>query len=113
MKLYKNTDGVWAGTQADARKICGKEYTTVDVPVDKPSLLRFLNANKVGAGIDPYGDELVSDWFHKTRNTDVPNEALSYFRWGYDKLFTGQYDEGKELIKKALDITIKERTDEY
>ena len=48
MKLYKNSEGVWAGTQADARKMCGKDYQTVDVPTDKPSLLRFLNANKVG-----------------------------------------------------------------
>jgi hypothetical protein len=104
MKLYKNSNGVWAGTQADARKMCGKDYQTVDVPVDKPSLLRFLNANKVGAGADPYGDQLVSDWYDKTRNTTVDDNALSYFRWGYDKLFTGQYDEGKELIKKALEM---------
>ena len=48
MKLYRNSNGVWAGTQADARKMCGKGYTSVDVPVDKPSLLMFLNANKVG-----------------------------------------------------------------
>ncbi len=112
MKLYKNSNGVWAGTQADARKMCGKDYTEVNVPTDKPSLLRFLNANKVGAGVDPYGDQLVSDWFDKTRNSKVPNEALSYFRWGYDKLFTGEYDEGKELIKKALDITMKENTND-
>ena len=46
MKLYRNSNGVWAGTQADARKMCGKDYMSVDVPVDKPSLLRFLNANK-------------------------------------------------------------------
>ena len=49
MKLYKNSDGVWAGTQLDARKMCGKGYSTVDVPVDKPGLLKFLNLNKVGS----------------------------------------------------------------
>jgi len=104
MKLYKNSNGVWAGTQADARKYCGKGYQTVDVPVDKPSLLRFLNANKVGSGADPYGDEIKKEWFDKTKDADVDDKALSYFRWGYDKLFTGQYDEGKELIKKALEM---------
>ena len=56
MKLYKNSDGVWAGTQADARKMCGKDYTVVDVPVDKPSLLMFLNANKVGSSS---GNEMI------------------------------------------------------
>ena len=49
MKLYKNSEGVWAGTQADARKMCGKDYSTVDVPVDKPNLLKFLNLNQVGS----------------------------------------------------------------
>ena len=39
MKLYKNSNGVWAGTQADARKMCGKDYRQVDVPVDKTGLL--------------------------------------------------------------------------
>ena len=102
MKLYKNSQGVWAGTQADARKMCGKGYQTVDVPTDKPSLLRFLNANKVGAGADPYGEEAVSSWFDETKDEPLNEKALSYFRWGYDKLFTGQYDEGKELIRKAL-----------
>ena len=84
MKLYRNSNGVWAGTQADARKMCGKDYTTVDVPVDKPSLLRFLNANKVGAGADPYGEEAISEWFATTKDTDdINKKALSYFRWGY------------------------------
>ena len=109
MKLYRNSNGVWAGTQADARKMCGKDYHTVDVPVDKPSLLRFLNDHKVGLGKDPYGDQLVSEWFDKTRNGIVDDKALSYFRWGYDKLFTKQYDEGKELIKKALEM-VNDRT---
>ena len=104
MKLYRNSNGVWAGTQADARKMCGKDYTTVDVPVDKPSLLRFLNANKVGAGSDPYGEEAISEWFATTKDTDdINKKALSYFRWGYDKLCSGEYDEGKTMIRMALD----------
>ena len=44
MRLYKNSNGVWAGTQADARKYCGKAYSTVDVPTDKSGLLGFLNS---------------------------------------------------------------------
>ena len=99
MKLYKNSNGVWAGTQADARKMCGKDYTTVDVPVDKPSLLRFLNANKVGAGEGAYG--ALKDVGMQTEG-DLNSKALSYFAWGYDKLQSGEYDEGKELIRRAL-----------
>ena len=112
MRLYKNSEGVWAGTQADARKMCGKLYQTVDVPTDKPSLLRFLNAHKVGNGglKSDIGSELVDGWFDKTKDRQVTDESLSYFRWGYDKLFLGQYDEGKALIKRALELTIDRTT---
>ena len=96
MKLYKNSDGVWAGTQADARKMCGKDYTVVDVPVDKPSLLMFLNANKVGSGVV---DQPVQT------GGDLNRDALSWFRWAFDKFNTGQYDEGKDMMRKALEYT--------
>jgi len=46
MKLYANDNGEWVGTQAEAKKIGAEQ---VDVPVDKPSLLAWLNGNKVGA----------------------------------------------------------------
>jgi len=96
MKLYKNSDGVWAGTQLDARKMCGKGYSTVDVPTDKPGLLKFLNLNKVGSLTDNDKQQEVSD------DGDLNQKALSYFSWGYDKLCSGQYSEGKDLIRKAL-----------
>ena len=95
MKLYKNSDGVWAGTQLDARKMCGKDYSAVDVPVDKPGLLKFLNLNKVSSLTDNDKQEVTDDG-------DLNKKAMSYFRWGYDKLCSGQYDDGKELIRKAL-----------
>lgn len=40
MKLYRNADGVWVGTQAEAGN-----KTVIEVPVDKPNLLEWLNAN--------------------------------------------------------------------
>ena len=102
MKLYRNSKGVWAGTQADARKVCGKDYTTVDVPVDKPSLLRFLNANQVGSGnkeIEP---------IQPVDSSMLTQSALSWMRWSYDKLNQGQYTEGKELLWKGLTIAKEE-----
>ena len=95
MKLYKNNEGVWAGTQADARKMCGKGYQTVDVPTDKPSLLRFLNANKVGAGISDSDDIPVAEG-------GVDMMSMSWFKWAYDKFLVGDYDEGKEMLKAGL-----------
>ena len=105
MRLYKNSNGVWAGTQADARKYCGKDYQTVDVPVDKPNLLMFLNANKVGSG----GDEIKP--VEPVEGATLTEDALSYFRWAYDKFTVGHYEIGKELMKKALEMSRKEKTD--
>ena len=105
MRLYKNSNGVWAGTQADARKYCGKDYSTVDVPTDKPSLLMFLNANKVGSG----GDEIKP--VEPVEGATLTEDALSYFRWAYDKFTVGHYEIGKELMKKALEMSRKEKTD--
>tara|TARA_Y100000310_G_scaffold68193_1_gene63482 strand:+ start:119 stop:481 length:363 start_codon:yes stop_codon:yes gene_type:complete len=95
MKLYKNSNGVWAGTQADARKYCGKDYQTVDVPTDKPNLLGFLNLNQVGS--------LASSPALEEVRTGEPNkEAMSWFRWAYDCMMRGQYDDAKEMLKKGL-----------
>ena len=48
MKLYTNNKGSWVGTQADARKEFSKNWNEVDVPTDKPNLLKFLNDESVG-----------------------------------------------------------------
>ena len=42
MKLYRNTNGQWFGTQADA-KAAGADWQMVNVPTDKPNLLQWLN----------------------------------------------------------------------
>lgn len=52
MRLYTSPDGVWTGTQADAKAHAKQALTTweeVDVPVDKAGLLSFLNEHKVGS----------------------------------------------------------------
>ena len=90
MKLYKNSEGVWAGTQADARKMCGKDYQTVDVPVDKPNLLQFLNLNQVGSYTS-------NDKVEATEGGDI-----SWFRWAYDCMCRGQYEDAKEMLRKGL-----------
>ena len=97
MKLYKNSNGVWAGTQADARKMCGKTYSTVDVPVDKAGLLQFLNLHQV-ASYTSNGKEGTI-----TGEIDTSNKsAMSWFRWAHDCMCRGQYDDAKEMLRKGL-----------
>ena len=57
MRLYTNSKGAWAGTQADARKEFGKDWREVDVPTDKQNLLGFLN--NYHAFTDPMPDPIV------------------------------------------------------
>ena len=40
MRLYANKKGEWVGTQSEAKKIGA---TMVEVPTDKPNLLKWLN----------------------------------------------------------------------
>ena len=105
MRLYKNSDGVWAGTQADARKMCGKDYTVVDVPVDKPSLLKFLNLNQVGSLTSNDKPDVGHPY-----EVDVLNkQALSWIRWSYDKICSGQYEDCREMLRKGLELAKKEK----
>ena len=105
MKLYRNSNGVWAGTQADARKMCGKDYTPVDVPVDKSSLLMFLNANSVGSGTSNDTQDSSSE------PTELNIDAMSWIRWSYDCMRRGQYDDAKEMLRKGLILAKKETED--
>lgn len=47
MRLYTNMKAEWFGTQADA-KAAGVEWWEVNVPVDKPNLLKFLSGQSFG-----------------------------------------------------------------
>jgi hypothetical protein len=52
MKLYQSPDGVWTGTQADAKahaREAGVSWREVEVPTDKAGLMAFLNEHRVGA----------------------------------------------------------------
>ena len=99
MKLYKNSNGVWAGTQADARKMCGKGYSAVDVPVDKPNLLKFLNLHQVGSYTSNDKQGTI------TGEIDTSNKsAMSWIRWSHDCLCRGQYEDAKEMLRKGLEL---------
>ena len=114
MKLYKNSNGVWAGTQADARKMCGKAYTTVDVPVDKPNLLGFLNLNQVGSHTSNDKTETHYEVYIPNENKEdsLNKEAMSWFRWSHDCMCRGQYEDAKEMLRKGLELARKESASE-
>ena len=99
MRLYRNSEGVWAGTQADARKMCGKTYSTVDVPTDKPNLLKFLNLNQVGSYTSNGKQDTI------TGEIDTSNKsAMSWIRWSHDCMCRGQYEDAKEMLRKGLEL---------
>ena len=104
MRLYKNSKGVWAGTQLDARKYCVKSYSNCDVPTDKPGLLGFLNLNQ-------FGSLASSPTLEEVRTGEPTTSAMAWFRWSYDCMCRGEYDDAKEHLAKALTMSKAEKQD--
>jgi hypothetical protein len=56
MRLYANKKGEWVGTQSEAKKIGA---TMVEVPTDKPNLLKWLN--EFTGAIDVAAQEIIEE----------------------------------------------------
>ena len=97
MKLYTNNQGQWSGTQADARKRFKNDMRLVEVPVDKPNLLAFLNYNAVGS-FEALG--------HKPEpNPDqLSPHATSWVSWALERLQHGQKKDAEEMLIKGLKL---------
>jgi len=70
MRLYMNKQGDWVGTQAEAKKISA---SMVDVPVDKPNLLKWLNT--FTGAIDDAAKEVMED---KPKTRTVTQKAHAW-----------------------------------
>jgi len=69
MRLYTDGIGNWLGTQADAKREMGEGgYTLVEVPTDKPNLLKFLNDRDVCTESADFG----------TQATDEPTDSSEF-----------------------------------
>lgn len=55
MRLYRSKGRVWTGTQADAKAANdgSKDFEEIEVPTDKPSLMKWLNEFDVRPGEKP------------------------------------------------------------
>lgn len=105
MKLYTNSKGEWAGTQADARKQLGKDRRTVEVPVDKANLMAFLNDNKVGAILVTLADTPKPD-AEPTPEILSPH-ASSWVSWALEKLQHNDKAEAEAMLRKGLTIQLE------
>jgi len=74
MRLYMNKQGEWVGTQAEAKKISA---SMVDVPTDKPNLLKWLNT--FTGAIDVAAKEVI-DSKPKTRTVTQKAHAWETIR---------------------------------
>jgi hypothetical protein len=70
MRLYMNKQGEWVGTQAEAKKISA---SMVDVPTDKPNLLKWLNT--FTGAIDVAAKEVMQD---KPKTRTVTQKAHAW-----------------------------------
>ena len=71
MKLYQTANGVYVGTQAEA-KGDGQGWAPVEIPTSKPELIEWLNDN-VRKAIPAVGDGNMAN----TDQTDVDNDVQS------------------------------------
>ena len=95
MKLYTNNQGQWLGTQADARKRFKNDMRLVEVPVDKPNLLSFLNDNAVGS-FDALGHKPAP------KPDQLSLHATSWVSWALERLQSGQKKDAEEMLIKGL-----------
>ena len=93
MRLYMNKQGEWVGTQAEAKKIGA---TMVDVPTDKPNLLKWLNT--FTGAIDAAAEEVI----------DNVSEANNKPKPGGVTLKAHAWDTIRECAEKATinDMTV-------
>ena len=97
MKLYTNNQGQWSGTQADARKRFKNDMRLVEVPVDKPNLLSFLNDHAVGSftalGRKPEPEP---------KPDQLSPHATSWVSWALERLQSGQKKDAEDMLIKGL-----------
>ena len=109
MRLYKNKDGQWYGTQAEARRNAPRQWKEVEVPTVKANLLEFLNMNAVGVELHPVildGAESprVAGQMPKEEPKLLSKEAASWVAWALDNITRGDTKSAKEMLIKGLKI---------
>ena len=113
MRLYKNKDGQWYGTQSEARRNAPRQWKEVEVPTVKANLLEFLNMNAVGNEkhpviLDGAESPRVAGQMKYPDPTEAPEllsrEAASWVAWALDNINRGDTKSAKEMLVKGLKI---------
>ena len=108
MRLYQNSLGQWAGTQAEARRKFPRDWREVEVPVSKQPLIEWLNIHEVGAK----ANGLASI---PTASSAIPEpelltpDAASWVAWALDCLKRGDRSEAEEMLIKGIAINNENR----
>ena len=100
MRLYKSSNGQWAGTQRDAQKNFPRDWSEVDVPTSKADLIAWLNENQVGA--TKQAQPVVE---HKPVDpSKIDPKAYSWVRWAYETLRRGDRSEAEAMLLRGLEF---------
>lgn len=85
MKLYLSRQSVWTGTQADAKAAQGGlDYEHIEIPVDKPGLMAWLNANWSVNPPTPVAETVVTAAYH-TNAIPPGGKPGQVLEWGSDE----------------------------
>ena len=104
MRLYKSSNGQWAGTQRDAQKNFPRDWEAVHVPTSKDELLAWLNDNQVGATkqAQPVVEHNQFEEYKPVDPSLIDPKAYSWVRWAYETLRRGDRKEAEAMLLNGL-----------
>ena len=103
MRLYQNSLGQWAGTQAEARRKFPRDWREVEVPVSKQPLLDWLNLHGVGAKANGLASIPTASAAVPEPEMLTPH-AASWVAWALDCLKRGDRSEAEDMLIKGIAI---------
>ena len=103
MRLYKSSNGQWAGTQREAQKNFPRDWQETEVPTSKAELLAFLNSHKVGAKIAAENGTAAEPLDEGVSLEALDPKAYTWVSWAYETLKRGDKKEAEAMLLNGLE----------
>lgn len=103
MRLYKNSNGQWVGTQREAQKNFPRDWKETDVPTSKADLIAFLNSHKVGGKPAAENASAAAPSSKPDSLEAISPEAYSWVNWAYETLRRGDQKEAEAMLLNGLE----------
>jgi len=103
VRLYKSSNGQWAGTQREAQKNFPRDWQETDVPTSKAELLAFLNGHSVGSKVAANKGAAAQPLNEAVTLEALDPKAYSWVSWAYEALRRGDKKEAEAMLLNGLE----------